>query len=223
MTNEENNSRMIPDAIVYLPDNKAIVIDSKVSLKSFMDYTAEENPDKKEEHLNEFIKSVQTHIKELSDKKYGEFLKKTGKDALSYVIMFIPSENAFQLFFQKYIDKWHEAFDKGVIITGESNLFAMLKIVQVVWSQHKQQESINKIADLAQELIERVNRFVTRFNNVGEQLNKAQTEFQNAQKSLDGRQSIKTTSAKLSNLGVKVPDLLLSKDEILIEEIKEIN
>lgn len=220
---EESGKRMIPDAVVFLPDNKAIVIDSKVSLKSFIDYTAEENPDQKEIYLKEFIQSVQAHIDELSAKKYGEYMKKSGKDALKYVIMFIPSENAFQLFFQNYLDKWHSAFDKGVIITGEANLFAMLKIVQVVWSQYKQQKEIDNIAKLSVELLNRVGRFVRNFSDVGKSLDSAQGKFDDAMKALNGRQSIRTTSGKLSKMGVEVPDILLSSEDISVDDnIREI-
>lgn len=199
----DSGKSMIPDAIIYLPDNKAIVIDSKVSLKSFIDYNAETDSERKKLLLKDFMSSVETHIRELSAKKYGEHMKQSGRDALNYVVMFIPVENAFQLFFREYLTKWHEAFNDGIIVTGEANLFAMLKIVQVVWSQHKQQKNLDNILKTSGELLDRVGRFVQNFNDVGKSIASAQSKFDNAQRALSGRQSIKATSNKLFDMGVE--------------------
>ena len=119
---DENGRRLVPDVVLYLPENKAVVIDSKVSLDGYIDYSNSTDDAGRAVALASHRRSVEAHVKELSDKNYSQYIRQTGRDSLDYVVMFVPNEGAFQLYYQNFREDWHKAFDKRIIITGESNL-----------------------------------------------------------------------------------------------------
>ena len=127
---DDGGRRLIPDVVLYLPENKAVVIDSKVSLEGYIAYVNAADETERGIALAAHSKSVDAHVRELSSKSYSRYIRSTGRDSLDYVVMFVPNEGAFQLYYQNFREKWHEAFDRGIIIAGESNLFAMLKKVR---------------------------------------------------------------------------------------------
>lgn len=217
LKSEETGRRMIPDAILYLPENRVIAIDSKVSLEAYTNYVNEEDPNRKGEYLQAHCRSVESHIKELAAKEYGRYLNKGSRNSLEYVLMFIPNEGAFQLFYKSFPQKWHEAFDKGVIIAGESNLFAMLKIIETTWTQIKQQRNTEQVMELASQLLDRVGRFVGVFNEVGKEIDRVQRKFEDARGTLmgqgRGRQSILMTAKNMERKGVVVKSKFLADIE----------
>lgn len=224
--NEDSNRKMIPDAVLYLPDNKAIVIDSKVSLSAYIDYCNAENEIEKAAALKRHAESVESHIKELSAKQYGQYLKQSKIDSLEYVIMFVPNEGAFQLFYSNFAQRWHSAFENKIIITGESNLFAMLKVINAAWVQIQQQKNIEDVMRTAGELLDRVAKFVNTFDEVGKNFDKTLKQYEEAKKKLTGRQSIVTTSIKLEKMGVisakeSIRESL--RPELEIEDVKQLN
>ena len=118
---DENGRRLVPDIVLYLPENKAVVIDSKVSLDGYIDYSNSTDDAGRAVALASHRRSVEAHVKELSDKNYSQYIRQTGRDSLDYVVMFVPNEGAFQLYYQNFREDWHKAFDKRIIITGESS------------------------------------------------------------------------------------------------------
>lgn len=194
--------KLIPDVVLYLPENKAVVIDSKVSLEGYIAYVNATDETERNMALASHVRSVEAHVKELADKRYGQYIRCTGRDSLGYTVMFVPNEGAFQLYYQNFREKWHDAFDRGIIIAGESNLFAMLKIIDSTWVRVRQQKNIEEVMNIAAELLERVGKFVNTFDDVGMALNKAVGKFEDARKVLSGRQSIVVTAKKLEKKGV---------------------
>ena len=138
---DDGGRRLIPDIVLFLPENKAVVIDSKVSLNGYLDYCNSMDDAGRAAALASHRQSVEKHVRELSDKNYSQYIRQTGRDSLDYVVMFVPNEGAFQLYYQNFREDWHRAFDKRVIIAGESNLFAMLKIIENTWVRVNQQIS----------------------------------------------------------------------------------
>ena len=133
--------------------------------------------------------------------------------------MFVPNEGAFQLYYQNFREKWHEAFDRGIIIAGESNLFAMLKIIENTWVRVRQQKNTEEVMSLAGELLERVTRFANTFNEVGGVITKAAAKFEDARKALSGpRNSVVVTARRLEKKGIQVKG---SFHSALIEEAGE--
>lgn len=214
--NEESGKRMIPDTILHYPDGKDAVIDSKVSLTAFVDYQNAETEEEKSEALMRHVKSVRAHVEELARKDYSSYIK-APRQSLNYVIMFVPNEGALQLAFAEAPELWREAFAKNVFITGEQNLVAALRIIQIAWTQMMQAQNQEAIFDEARKLLDRVADFVGHFEDVGKKLNEATTVFGKASDKLyTGRQSIAAASQKLVALGAKT-----SKANKVLPEVKE--
>lgn len=215
LVSEETNRKMIPDAVVFLPEKRAVAIDSKVSLEAYTNYVNAEESEQKALYLQAHCKSVEAHIKELSAKEYGKYLNKGTRNSMEYVIMFIPNEGAFQLFYRMFPQKWHEAFDKKIIIAGESNLFAMLKIIETVWMQIRQQKNTEQVMALAGELLDRVAKFINTFEDVGKDFTKVLNKYEEAKNVLrgEGRQSILVTAKKMEKSGVVSKNKFLTPGE----------
>ena len=201
---DENGRRLVPDVVLYLPENKAVVIDSKVSLDGYIDYSNSTDDAGRAVALASHRRSVEAHVKELSDKNYSQYIRQTGRDSLDYVVMFVPNEGAFQLYYQNFREDWHKAFDKRIIITGESNLFAMLKIIENTWVRVNQQKNTEEVMRLASELLDRVGKFANTFDDVGAVLGKATAKFEEARRVLSGRVSVVSTARKLEKKGVQI-------------------
>ena len=224
---EDGGRRLIPDVVLYLPENKAVVIDSKVSLEGYIAYVNASDETARGMALTAHGKSVDAHVKELSAKSYSRYIRSTGRDSLDYVVMFVPNEGAFQLYYQNFRERWHHAFDSGIIIAGESNLFAMLKIIENTWVRVRQQKNTEEVMSLAGELLERVTRFANTFNEVGGVLTKASAKFEDARKVLSGpRNSVVVTARRLGKKGIQVKGsfhsvLLEGSEEEGTDEIPE--
>lgn len=200
--NEDTNERMVPDVILHYPDHKDVIIDSKVSLTAFINYVNAQDDDERRRALAEHIGSIRKHVDELSRKDYSRYLNKQ-RVTLDYVIMFVPQESALLLALTTDTDLWSEAFDKKVFITGEQNLFAVLRMLQIAWTQQRQTENQTRVFGLANELLDRVGDFMRRFEDVGKKIGLAQQSYDNARKRLDGRQSMLVPANELKKLGAK--------------------
>ena len=214
--NEETGKRMIPDTILHYPDGKDAIIDSKVSLTAFVDYQNAETDEQRKEALTRHVKSVRAHVEELARKDYSSYIK-APRQSLNYVIMFVPNEGALQLAFAEAPELWREAFAKQVFITGEQNLVAALRIIQIAWTQMVQAQNQEAIYDTARQLLDRVADFIESFEGVNKKLQEASATFQKASEKLyTGRQSIVGASNKLISLGAKT-----SSAKKVIPEVKE--
>ena len=175
-----------------------------MSLDGYIDYSNSTDDAGRAVALASHRRSVEVHVKELSDKNYSQYIRQTGRDSLDYVVMFVPNEGAFQLYYQNFREDWHKAFDKRIIITGESNLFAMLKIIENTWVRVNQQKNTEEVMRLASELLARVGKFANIFDDVGVVLDKATAKFEEARRVLSGRVSVVSTAKKLEKKGVRV-------------------
>lgn len=201
--NEETGRRMIPDTILHYSDGKDAIIDSKVSLTAFVDYQNAETDEARVEALQRHVKSVRNHVGELARKDYSAYVKPP-RQALNYVIMFVPNEGALQLALAEAPDLWRDAFAKGVFITGEQNLTAALRIIQIAWTQERQARNQEAIFDTARMLLDRVADFIGHFEAVGQKLADASAAYRKAADKLkDGRLSVVGAAGKLIKLGAK--------------------
>lgn len=173
---EENGHRMQPDVILHFPDNRDVIIDSKMSLKAFEEYYTAEDDDSKGEALARHIASVRNHVKELAHKDYSRYMEK-GHGRLDFVVMYIYSESALQLALAHAPSLWKEAYDQGVVISGSQNLYMMLRVLEMTWRQVKQVENQDKMMATANELVNRVQLFYERFRAADEQLGRTQKAF----------------------------------------------
>ena len=224
LKNAETGSTMRTDVILHYPDGKDVIIDSKVSLTAFVDYMNADNDSDRERLLNDHIRSIRNQVRSLSAKDYSSYVKKPHV-ALDYVIMFVPIESALVLALSKEPMLWREAFEKNVFITGEQNLFAVLRMIQIAWTQKHQTENQEKVFSLASTFISRVGEFVDRFNDVGVKLVAAQKAFGFAQEKLkDGNQNLLKPAQSLIKLGARqnpkhpLPKPVGEDEKLMLEE-----
>lgn len=203
LLNEDNGSRMIPDVVLHLADNRDVIIDSKMSLTAFADYQNAETEEEKKDAAQRHLDSVRAHIKELTAKSYSDYVKKP-RVSSDFVIMFVPIEGALQLALSEAPELWREAFEKKVFLVGGQTLIAALRIIDLTWVNVQQERNTQKIMDEARKLVDRVGQFYTQFEEVGKKLNAAQEAYKNVtDKVKDGRQSILGAGRNLEELGVR--------------------
>lgn len=200
---EEDGHRMIPDVILHFPDERDVIIDSKMSFKAFEDYHNAETDAERQDALTRHIASVRQHVNELSRKNYSSYIKE-GRGRLDFVMMYVFSESALQLALTNDTTLWKEAYDKGVIITGSQNLYMMLRVLEMTWRQVKQIENQENIVKAANTIVDRVQMFYERFLKVDEMLMKTQKAFDDV-KGISGPsgQSIEVAARKLIKYGAQ--------------------
>lgn len=200
IVNDESGKRMIPDVILHFPDNRDAIIDSKVSLSAFIDYQNADSEEQRNEAVLRHVQSIRSHVRELVKKDYKSYIKPP-KQTLGYVIMFVPNETALQLALLNDDGLWRDAYEKGVFITGEQNLMAVLRLIEMAWVQQEQTKSQEEILKQARLFLDRVGDFLKYFDDVSKKLDDAQTSYRKAkEKLLDGRQNIMGPARKLAEM-----------------------
>lgn len=202
LSNDMTGHRMVPDVIVHYPDDKDVIIDSKVSLTAYIDYCNAESDDERDAAALRHVASIRQHVKELRLKDYASYIR-LPRQALQYMIMFVPNEAALQLALQKDNSLWHEAFDHGICITSEQNLIVLLRMIQLAWTQVQQFRNQQEIMSQAKMLLDRVLRFVERMDKVNSSIKKLQSDYDEARLSFDGRQGILGAAKSMEKLGAK--------------------
>lgn len=199
----EENKSLIPDVILHLDQNREVIIDSKVSLKAFIDYANAQSVQESEKALTALIESLENHVNELSKKDYSKYIKPP-KVKMDYVIMFVPHYAALWTALNAKPSLWHSAMEKNVYIADEQTLYAALRIIRMTWVQIVQNEKYEKIFDLADTMVERVGMFMEYYKNIGKSLETANKAFDDGYKKLQpGGQSILTTCRELLKAGAK--------------------
>ena len=218
LKNDDTGREMQPDVILHYPQGQDAVIDSKVSLVAYQRYVNAETPEEKERALQEHIKSVRAHVNELSRKDYSKYIK-APREAVDFVIMFVPFESSLQLALVNDPSLWREAFERKVFITGEQNLLGILHMIHIAWVQNQQAENQEKVFGLAEQLLDRLGDFIQRYNKVGERLDLLRKDFDAAgNKLFTGRQSVVQKGRELVDLGAKEnPNRRIPKAEPSLE------
>ena len=198
---DENGKRLRPDVIVHLPQNKDIVIDSKVSLVSYVSYTEAQDDTQRENASKELIKSFYAHIKGLGAKSYENIDE---VKTLDFVILFIPIEGAFMLAASKDNNLFKTAFENNIMLVSPSTLFATLRTIENIWRYEHQNENALLISKKAADLYDKFASFVTDIENIGTHLNRTQKSYDEAMKKLStGKGNLLRRSEEFLDLGVK--------------------
>jgi DNA recombination protein RmuC len=210
---DEDGKLKKPDLIINLPDNRHLIIDSKVSLTNYEAYYSEEDDQAKTVQLKLHIESIRKHIKELSDKKYESLYAINSPD---YVMMFVPIEPALMLALGNVKDLYLEALDKNVVLVSSSTLLATLSTVSSMWRQENQKRNVLEIARQAGALYDKFNGLLVDLVDVGKRLNSAKIGYEGAMNKLStGRGNLITSVEKLKKLGAKtqksIPQNLLDR------------
>lgn len=203
LKNDDTGREMQPDVILHYPQGQDAIIDSKVSLVAYERYVNAESPEEKERFLQEHIKSVRQHATELARKDYSRYIK-APREAVDFVIMFVPFESSLQLALANDPTLWRDAFEKKVFITGEQNLLGILHIIHVAWVQNQQAENQKKVFGLAEQLLDRLGDFAKRFSDLGDVIERARKAYDFADnKLISGNQSVVKKGRELVELGAK--------------------
>ncbi len=212
---DEHGKRLRPDVIVHLPSNKDIIIDSKVSLKAYIDYTSSEDENKKTLAKKELVKSITAHIKGLSSKKYEDI---EAVRTLDFVLLFIPIEGAFLLASTEEENLFKLAFEYNIMLVSPSTLFVTLRTIENIWRNEHQHENALLIAKKAGYLYDKFALFVKDLEEVGTHINRTQKSYDNAMKKLStGNGNLLKRSQEFIDLGVK-PKKQIDNKNLLEEE-----
>ncbi|MCM1320180.1 MAG: DNA recombination protein RmuC [Muribaculaceae bacterium] len=196
----DNGQLQRPDVIVFMPDARKVIIDSKVSLNAYTEYISAESDAEREAAASRNLLSVRRHIDELAGKNY----QKSVDDSADHVLMFIPNEGAYLAAIQSDNDLWQYAWNRNVVMVSPTHLFSVLKIISQIWVQDKQNRNTLKIAEKGGDLYDKVVLFVEAMREVGTNLNKAMESYQTATNRLHtGRGNIIRLTEQLKELGAK--------------------
>ena len=222
LRNDETGREMQPDVILHYPQGQDAVIDSKVSLVAYQRYVNAETPEEKERALQEHIKSIRSHVNELSRKDYSKYIK-APREAIDFVIMFVPFESSLQLALANDPTLWRDAFERKVFVTGEQNLLGILHMIHIAWVQNQQAENQQKVFGIAEQLLDRLGDFIQRYNKLGEHIELVRKDFDVAgNKLFTGRQSVVQKGRELIDLGGKEnPNRRIPKAEMSLAEISD--
>ena len=197
----ESGKRFQPDVIIKLPENKSIVIDSKVSLVAYEKFISSDDEHQKQLALREHINSIRSHIKNLSSKNYQNLYQ---LESLDFVLMFMPVEPAFALAVQNDKTIFNDAFEMNIVIVSPSTLLATLRTISSIWRQENQNKNALEIARQAGTLYDKFVNFYTDLLDVGKKMDSAKDSYENAMKKIhDGRGNLISGVEKIRELGAK--------------------
>ncbi len=200
-TRNEENTILRPDVVIKLPDNKHIIIDSKVSLNAYEKLVNAENNEEKEHFSKLHIDSLKNHVKGLSEKNYSNAV---GINSPDFVLMFLPIESSFSIAIQKDIELFNFAWDRRVVIVSPSTLLATLKTIESIWKRAKQTQNALEIANEGGKLYDKFCGLVEDLKKLGNQLETVNKTYLEANKKLyNGSGNIINKVEKLKNLGAK--------------------
>jgi DNA recombination protein RmuC len=195
--NEEGQA-IQPDVIVRYPDNRAIVIDSKVSLIHYESYCSAPTPDDQKIHLQQIVRSLKEHINGLSAKSYHDVA-----EALDFVMMFVPVEAAYITALQGDPALWQYAYSRRVLLISPANLITTMKLVSDMWQRDGINKNAQAIADKAVKLYEKLVGFTEEFEKIGGQLDKAGQSWADARKKLtSGNGNVLAQASQLKQMKI---------------------
>lgn len=218
---EFSGKKMRPDAVVKYPDERNVIIDSKVSLTAFTDLVDETDAEIYEIKLHQHLNSIRNHIKQLSDKAYDDYDK-----SLDFVMMFIPSESAYIAAMQADPNLWNFAYDKRILLLNPSNLITSLKLVSDLWKREYQNKNAMEIAERGAKLYDKFVGFVENMEKLGKNIDQAKNTYNDAFKQLStGNDNLITQTVKLKSLGIKnkknLPQSLEESSENILGSIDD--
>lgn len=200
-TTNEEGKRILPDVVIYLPDDKHIVVDSKVSLLAYEALVNAETAEDKERHTKEHLLSLRTHVKLLSDKNYQSAL---GINSPDFVLLFIPIESSFGIAVQADQELFSFAWERKIVIVSPSTLLATLRTIASLWKQERQTKNHLEIAKTGGELYDKFTGFIADMIDLGKKLEQGQNTYKDAMNKLvDGRGNVVKQIEKLKDLGAK--------------------
>lgn len=199
---DEDNQLLRPDVIVHLPDQRNLVVDSKVSLLAYQQWVVAEEDSARDEALKQHVEAVRSHIRSLSEKDYSQL---NGLHSPDFVLLFMPIEPAFVAAFQQDENLFAEAFERKIIVVTPTTLLATLRTIENIWRYERQSQNARRIADRAGAVYDKLRVFVEAMERLGTQLHTAQGTYDNAMNTLTrGRGNLISQANRFVELGVRV-------------------
>ena len=196
---DKKGNELRPDVVINMPDGTKVIVDSKVSLKDYMDAVEAETEDERVAAVKRNYESMMKHVKELAEKNYPSVVE----GAMNYVLMFVPNEGGYVMAMNYDSSLGQKAFDKGVILVNPTNLMLALNLVLHVWQNTRQEDNCRKIIDAANGMYEKVIGLVDTCNRLGSQLDTAKKTYDTAMNQLsDGTGNVLRRVEGLKELGV---------------------
>lgn len=211
LRSDSEGRKMRPDAVVKYPDNRSVIIDSKVSLTAFSRYSDATEQEAQKQALTEHVASVKAHIDELSIKGYDDYDK-----ALDFVMLFIPSEPAYIAAMQGEPELWNYAYRKRILLLNPTNLITSLKLVADLWKREYHNRNAQLIAERGAKLYDKFALFVENLKDIGKHIDKAKEAYTESFSQLStGKDNLVLQTTKLKTLGIK------NKKELPEDLVKE--
>jgi len=214
-TYNDEGDRLFPDVVIQLPDNKQIIIDSKVSLVAYERFVNADEDDERDKWIKAHVASVKTHIKSLSDKNYHT---SKGMNSPEFVLMFMPIESSFSASIRADDELFTFAWDKRIVIVSPSTLLATLRTVSSIWKQDRQTQNAVEIAKKSGLLYDKFVGFVEDMQKIGSRLNSTQTAYNDGMKKLsEGSGNLVKKAEELRKMGAKsnkqIPNEILGLED----------
>lgn len=200
----DDGKGLVPDFILHFPNNRHVVVDSKMSLTDYERYmNAADGTPEKSEYLKAHIASVRAQVRRLSRKEYTKYLP-DGYNKLNFAIMYVPIEGALNLALLNDDTLWREAYDEGVMILGPQTMYMNLRVLEMMWTQVRQLKNQQVMIDAANQVIDRVQDFGVRFMDVETSMNDTIKKMAKLKiTTADSGPSIITAARKLLKAGAK--------------------
>ena len=202
---EDTEKKMRPDYILHFSDDQDVIVDAKVSLSAFADYTEATTDEARQDASKRNLEAIKEQVKRLASKKYSEYLK-PGHKMVDYSIMFVPVYSALELAYQQDPDIWRNAYSQKVLITSSETIMPFLRMITLAWRNVEQIRNQQKIIEAAQNMLGRVADFSSSMAAVGKNLADAQKAYEAADSKLkDSGKSIVVSANQIIKLGVPMP------------------
>ncbi len=196
----EDGNRVLPDVVIHLPDNKKMIVDSKVSLVAYERYINEDDDVLRARALSEHVQSLKRHVQQLGEKNYHDLYQIESPD---FVLLFIPIEPAFAIAINTDNQLYNQAFEKNIVIVTPATLLATLRTIDAMWNNEKQQQNALEIATQAGRLYDQFVNLTEDLIKVGNQLRTVQGSYDGTMKKLTGKGNLVKKVESLKKLGIK--------------------
>jgi DNA recombination protein RmuC len=197
----EGGDRRRPDVIVHLPDNKQLIIDSKVSLTAYEKFASAKTEEEREQERKNHVLSIRSHIKGLSEKRYQSL---PSINSVDFTMLFIAIEPAFMLALTSDPEILIDAFNRNVLLVGPSTLLATMRTIACVWRQERQNRNVAEIAKIGGQLYDKFVGFIEDLEDIGKKLASAQKSYDDAKTKLSsGRGNLISQTTRIKRLGAQ--------------------
>jgi DNA recombination protein RmuC len=197
----DDGKKLQPDVVIFLPEERHLVVDSKVSLVAYERCASSDLDDERAIALKQHLESIRNHVRSLSEKNYQSLYK---LKSIDFVLMFVPIEPAFMLAIANDRDLFMEAWRRNVLLVSPSTLLFVVRTVAHLWRQEAQRRNVQEIAARGSELYDKLVGFVMELKKVGDGLKSAQNAYEQAEKKFcEGRGNVVRQAEMLRELGVK--------------------